>query len=349
MGTFRRNSAASMISAALAMRLFTGLTVDFPAARNAAWMCPLLGFVIFLPLLFSLRQCARIGSGSPWENMTGSLPRAIGIGLQSLFALVLAYDAAAVLRLTASSSNIIALGDDTVHLLVVPLGITIAISIILGGNALGDSARISLRLLPLLMVIVILVQLGEYRFGWLMPIFSSGFAAILRGSIYCAGCMALLSLSWMIAAPGRGKTSILRCFLLPAIGVSILLVMHSMSAPAMPQAQFTRAARIELVLSNGRMSLYPQFVLNILWYGGLLYLLAAESVSAAAFLRMIFPKLKTWLIASAVAAAVSAAAILNPNWLKQSEKATCLLLPILAALLVLPMLLRRISCRREKA
>lgn len=346
---FGRSSAASMISAALAMRLFTGLTVDFPVAHNAAWMCPLLGFGIFLPLLFSIRQCDCIGKDSPWENVSRALPVLVKRIFQWVFALVLAYDAASVLRLTASSSNIIALGDDTVHLLVVPLGITIAAAILLGGDALGDSARISLRLLPLLMVIVILVQLGEYRFGWLTPVLGSGFAEILRGSIYCAGCMALLSLGWMIAVPGRGKTSLLRCFLLPAIGVSILLIMHAMSAPAMPQTQFTRAARIELVLSNGRMSLYPQFVLNILWYGGLLYLLATECVSAAAFLHISFPGLKRWLLATGTAAVVSAAAIFNPAWLKCSSAMTCTLYPVLAVLLALPMLLQMFAFRRNNA
>lgn len=342
---YGRAAAAVMLSAALAVRLFIGMAVDHPVALNAAWMCPLIGFLIYLPLGLAIGQCDRLGNAGTWENVRRALPSFAAKILEGIFALMLAYDAASSIRLTASSSNIIALGDVSVHLLIVPLMIVTAAVVWMGGDALGDAARIALRILPLFALIVLLVQIAGYRFGWLMPLLGGGFGGIIEGSIYCAGCMALMSLIWLPAIPDRHRNGMVRYVFIPAAAISILLATQQMSYPVMPHAEFTQAARIEMVLSNGRMSLYPQFILNILWYGGLLVLLAAEAVGAAAYIHRMIPGMKTWLLAIAIAAAVSAAAIYNPSWLKKSTEFTGLLFPFIGGLFALPLIEKVFSFR----
>ena len=345
---YGRSTAATMIASALGMRLFAGLAVEHPVALNASWLCPLLGLLIYLPLAFAVRQAEKLGNGSAWDNLCNALPSPLAAALSVTFALALLYDAAANIRLTASSSNIIALGDVSVYLLIVPLGVVTCMAVWLGGDALGDSARIALRVLPLFVVIVLLVQLPKYRFGWLTPVFGSGAANILSGSIYCAGCMALMTLPWLMALPDRRQRGLLGSVVLPSLGVSALMVMQHMSAPVMPWVEFTRAARIELVLSNGRLTLYPQFVLNLLWYGGLLYLLAAEVVAASAFLKRTFPFLKMWMLALQIALAVSFAAVFNPAWIQKSGAVLNCMFMALGALIALPMLCALAGRRGEE-
>lgn len=95
---------------------------------------------------------------------------------------------------------------------------------------------------------------------------------------------------------------------------------------------FTRAARIELILSNGRMSLSPQLILDVLWFGGLLHLLSAESVGAAAYLQRMLPRLPRWLLTLLVTSAVAAGAIFNPPWLKASSAITSVQFVLIGAI-----------------
>lgn len=342
-----RSASAALMAAAVSMRMFWGLTVEETAALNAAWMCPLLGFVIALPLLFAIHQASKTGQLSPWQNLSGDLPSALQKPFAALWALLLLYDAAAVLRMTAASSNIIALGDVTVHLLIVPLGITVAILILLGPAAAGNSARIALRILPLFLLILLIVQLNSYRIAWLTPLLGAGVRGIASGGVYCAGCLALMSLIWLPAFPDRNRKGIYRYMLFSCIGVSVLLLCFQMSFPVMPEEEFTRAARMELILSNGRMSLSPQFILNVLWYGGMLYLLAANALGAAVYLRILLNRLPLWLLAVSEALAISIVGIFNPDWLQNSAQASRVYFPLIGAAFALLMLLQWIRKRGD--
>ena len=340
-----RSAAAALIPAAVSMRMFWGMTLDFPAAMNAVWICPLLGFAICLPLFFAIDQASKMGAQGPWQNLTVNLPGAIRKPLEALMALLLMYDAAFVVRLTASSSNIIALGDVTVHLLIVPLGLVIAILVLLGPNAGGNSARIVLHLLPFFLLVLLAVQISSYRINWLAPLLGNGMESILAGGFYCAGNLALMSLVWLPAPPDRNRRGIWRYMLISCIGVSLLLLCFHMSFPVMPDGNFTQAARIELILSNGRMSLSPQFILNIMWYGGQLYLLAAEVLGAAVFLRGIVAKPPLWTIAIAEALAISIAAVFNAQWLQSSWRVVLLTFPAVGTIFILVMIMEFIRKR----
>lgn len=345
--TFGRSAVSALIPAALTMRIYWGLAVDFPYALNASWMCPLIGFLIALPLLFAIEQAAKLSSGSPWENLCGSVPRSMTMLAELLYTILLVYDVSLCVRLIASSSNIIALNDVTVHLLVVPACAVIAAAVMMGGDAVGNSARIWLRVLPLFAVMLIIVQIKSYRFRWLTPILGSGAADIIRASVYCAGCTALAGLSGMLAVPDRRRFSISRSCMYSSVAAAILLLALRMSFPTMTGTSLTQAARIELILSNGRMSRSPQLILDILWYGGLLYLIAAEAVVAAAFLKRCIPKAPVWVIAAAEATTVAVAAVFNGALLKRSDRLTGILFIIIGSTFAVVLLAAYFSRRRD--
>lgn len=329
-----RSAVSALFSAALGMRMFWGLMVDFPFAMNASWLCPLLGLLIYLPLGLAIHQMAQKGSGSVWMNLNVNLPAVATHALEGAFALLLVYDTSVVVRLMASSSNLIALNDVTVHILVFPLTAVIAAVILMGGNAVGNSARIWLKILPLFAVILLIVQFKAYRPGWITPVFGGGLGSIVNGGFYCAGCLSLASLSWIVAVPDRNKKSILFYATLTSAVVALLLIMQHMSFPALINIPFTRAARIELILSNGRMSLSPQLLLDILWFGGLLQLISAEVVTAVVYLRLLLHWLhRAWIVVF-ISAVITTLAIFNPPVLQICAQQTQLLFPEIGGVFV---------------
>lgn len=337
-----RSAASALVAAALTMRLFWGLTVDFPFAMNASWICPLLGYLIFLPLGFAIHQAEKSGNKSIWGNLSTKLPLWGRKVLEILFALILVYDSIVVVRLLASSSNLIALNDITVHILIFPLAFVIIAIVLLGGDACGNSARIWLKILPLFAVILLAVQVKHFRTGWITPVFGGGINSILNGSIYCAGCLSLASLSWIIAVPDRSKKNIYVYTTVPCIVISALMLTQHMSFPAMINVPFTRAARIELILSNGRMSLSPQLLLDVLWFGGLLQLISAEVVTAAAYLHSCCKKIHRGWIAVFLSACITVMAIFNPEFLLASPQQTQLVFLEIGGLFACLLILNKI-------
>lgn len=340
-----RSAAAALVAAGLGMRLFWGLAVDFPFAMNASWICPIIGLLIFLPLGFAINQSSKIGPGGVWTNLTGHLPTFIIRPIEGLLALLLIYDAAVNVRLLASSSNLIALNDVTVHILIFPLVLVICIVALLGADAAGHSARIWLKLLPLFFIILLIVQAKAYRIGWITPILGGGVSSIISGSIYCAGCLALASLAWIIAVPDRDKKGIYFCTCVPCLVVSVLIFVQHVSFPAMINIPLTRAARIELILSNGRMSLSPQLLLDILWFGGLLQLISADVVTAAAYLFEGLGCGRKWLIAIGLSIIIGLASIFNPDWLRASAEFMQLSFLLIGGLFIILMVCTKL--RRE--
>lgn len=338
-----RSAAAAMFPAASSMHMFWGMAIDFPSALNAAWLCPLLGFLIASPLLFAVDQAGKTGAESPFSIVLGNLPACVQRVLQGLAALLMAYDLSAVMRLTASSSNIIALGDVTVHLLIVPLGIVVAVLVLLGPDASGNSTRIVMYVLPVFIAVMLAVQLKSYRPAWLFPLLGNGVQSIAAGGIYCAGVISIMALIWMVSVPERNDRSMLRYAFLSSFCVSLLLIGFHMSFPVMPDGDFTEAARIELFLSNGRLSLSPQFILNILWYSGLLLLIAAEAVTAACYFHNALPGIPLWIVSVVIAVGTSLLAIFNPEWLKNAWKIPLAAFPLIGSIFALLMILKLFS------
>ena len=344
-----RSEALPTIVAAMIMRMYWGLSLDFQYPLNAAWMCPLVGLAIYLPFAFALRQASLIGDSSPWENLAARVPAPI-MGLTAAgFAALLIYDAAAAAGLTAISSNILALDDVSPLLLLIPLALVVFCAVRTGACALGDSARLWLRMLPLFSVIILLVQLGNYKLGWITPILGGGIADILSGGIYCAGCMALTSLLWLLALPDRHKGGLLPWAALAAVVTSAVMFSQQMLIPTMTKTDFTIAARIDLILNNGRMTLSPQIVLDVLWFGNMLHLISAEAVAAAEYLRTILPKIPIAPLAAACALAVCGVSAASGAWVESDPLIVLNLFVVLGAALALLLLTALLGKRGVRA
>lgn len=344
-----RSVAAPMIAVSLAMRMFWGFSIDFHYALNALWMCPLVGLILFAPLAIAVDQSAHLGNGSPLDNLSHTPPRSLIKVFEALFALMLLWDAAATVRLTASSTNVIALGNITVPILSLPLVAAVFFVVLMGIEAEGLSARIWLKLLPALFLIVLLVQLKSYNIAWLTPILGSGVESILSGGVYCAGCMSLLTLPWLIAVPDRNSHGLFRYVALPALAASLLLATQQMLYPVLINSALTRAARIELVLANGRIMLSPQLVVNVLWFGCLLHQIATEATAASTYLMRVVPKAPLWVWAVLTAAIVLVLPVWNPAPLKVYLQCVGLMFIVIGGILSLLLLIPLIGKENRSA
>ena len=334
-----RSAALPLIGTAMTMRMYWGLSLDFPYPLNASWLCPILGLIIYLPFAFALRQAAELGNSSPWENLSRRAPAPLMNVAAAGFALLLIYDAAATVQLLALSSNVLALNDVSPILLILPLALVILCVVKLGADAMGNSARLWLHVLPVFLIVILIVQSKSYRIGWITPILGGGAPSILSGGVYCAGCMALLSLPWLIALPDRREGKLLPCAALSAAAAALLVMSQQMLIPAMMGTSLNTAARIDLILNNGRMTLSPQIIIDILWFGNMLYLISAESVIAAEYLRMPLPQIPIWPLAALVALSVGASAALNGAWLRANPAVMCNLFAVIGAALALILLI----------
>ena len=334
-----RSAAIPMITTAMIMRMYWGLSLDFPYPLNATWLCPIVGLVIYLPFAFALRQAATLGNSSPWETLSrrthGPIMNVIALG----FALVLIYDAASTVQLMALSSNVLALNDVSPSLLILPLALVILCAVALGADALGNSARLWLRALPVFLIIILLVQFRNYEFGWVTPILGGGTTSIVSGGVYCAGCMALISLPWLLAVPDRYAGRLLPWTTLAAAATALLMLSQQLLIPAMIGVELNVAARIDLILNNGRMTLSPQIILDVLWFGNMLYLISVEAVSAAEFARTVQPKFPILPLAAVIALLVGFTAAQNGAWLHANPVVICNLYASIGAALALMLLI----------
>ena len=285
-----RGAAASMMYIACTARVFWGVAVDYTDAMNASWIAALAALVLILPLSFAVRQAAELSSASPWENMARGVPKIIANVFSALFIAVLIFDCAVNMRLLASTANIMALSDIPIAALMLPIALLIAYSVKCGASGVGYSARIYLLCMPLLLIVVFIVEFKAYRIGWLFPILGGGARAIANTAQVCAGWGALICLTSMVSLPDRKRHVLMRAILLAMITAAILLLALRMLYPSLTGAQITRATRADMIFSNGRVALSLQMILTILWYGSILYLLSAEAVTAACYVKIALPK-----------------------------------------------------------
>jgi len=304
-----RSAVAPLIMVSAAVRLFMGMVFTPVKASNAVWMCPLAGLAICLPMLWCTQRAAALGNGSAWENLTHRIGRPATGAAALLLALYLSYDSAVVMRMLANTAGIVALGEMPDIFLTLPLVLLLACVLLLDSDSLGNSARIWLLALPLLLTIMLAAQLKSFEPAWLMPVFGGGAGAITDGAVHCAGWIAGIALLGWVSVPDRGKGRLVRIILMAAGAAAALLALLSMLCPTLVDTQFTRVERLHLVLSNGRVPLSLQLVLILLWYAGLLYLMCAETLASACYLRQAVPKLPGRVLAIVLALLVGMLAL----------------------------------------
>ena len=293
-----RGPAAAMLLLSVTMRLFWGVAADHPSIANAAWICPLAGLVIYLPFYLAVNRAEKLGGDSAWGNLANIAPKPVMHAAELIFSLLLLFDCASSMRLMANTANLLALGDVSIILLLIPLAALLAADVLIGAEAVGSSARLWLRVVPLLFVVMFIVQAQVYNPSWLTPLLGSGVQSILGGGFYSAGCLALLTLPWMIALPDRNKKPAILYIGLAALAAAILLAAQAMLCPPFDGMELSRTGRVKLILSNGRAALSLQMLLVVLWYGGLMHLIGTEAVTAACYLRRIIPRAPQWSFAA---------------------------------------------------
>lgn len=302
-----RSAALPLMFIAIVTRLFCEMALIDPAAHNAAWICPLAALILYLPFAFALKRAAALGNDSAWGNLVRGLPRLLAVLIPILFALLLLMDASAMLRIAADTASF-NIGDKAAITLELPLMLLLGLMVLLGPDAAGHNARISLFILGALLLILALSQLSIYRFGWIFPILGSGLADVLTGALRCAGHMALLSLLWLFAIPDRARSTPLLWGSAAGLLAALLLLGLHMLSPSFVGTQLLLPARLEILLNNGRVPISLQLVYLVLWYGGLLHLISTEAVAAACIVRRLIPGMRLWLVALIEALAVFLAA-----------------------------------------
>ena len=302
-----RSAALPLMFIAIIARLLCEMALIDPEAHNAAWICPLAALILYLPFAFALKRAAAFGSDSAWGNLERCLPRLLAALIPLIFAILLLLDASAMLRIAADTASF-SIGDKAAITLEIPLMLLLGLMVLLGPDAAGHNARISLYFLGALLLLLALSQLNIYCSGWIFPILGSGMPSILTGALRCAGHMALLSLLWLFAVPDRARSTPLLWGSAAAILGSVLLLGQQMLSPSFVGTQLLLPARLEILLNNGRVPISLQMVYLVLWYGGLLHLISMEAVAAACVARRLLPGIRLWLVALIEAVAVFLAA-----------------------------------------
>lgn len=211
---------------------------------------------------------------------------------------LLAFDASNNAHLLSNTANVMALGEVPMWLVVLPVTLLAFVCAIFGMEACGRSAQIWIRIMLPLLAIMVIVQFRNYRTEWLTPLLGGGTSAIFDGSVRSAGYILLLSLPWLICTEDRCHKNIGFFAMLGAFAAAGMLAILSMLSPALIHTTLSRSARIELVLSNGRVHLMLQLLMVVIWLVNLLHLLNAECSSAVAFLKTAFPNIPNWTFAA---------------------------------------------------
>lgn len=298
-----RSGALPLMFIAIATRLFCEMALLYPAAHNAAWICPIAGLLLYLPFAYALQRAAALGNDSAWGNLEPRLPRLLSALVLIALVLLLLLDASSMMDIIAGTASF-SIGDKAVITLELPLAVLLALMVLLGPEASGNNARIGLYILGALLVILALAQIPVYRPGWIVPILGGGVPSILTGALRCAGTMALLSLPWLFAVPDRARFGPVLWGSVAALLAAALLLGLQMLSPTFVGTELLRPARMEIILNNGRVAISLQLLYLLLWYGGFLHLLSAQAVTAACIIRHLLPGVKLWIVALVEAIAV---------------------------------------------
>lgn len=294
-----KSAAAPLITLAISMRLVWLLSIEYTQASNAAWLCPLIGFIMYLPVVFAIKLISK-------ENSSGNerifiKHKAADVFLSAIIASALIIDASSCIRLLSNTANIMALGEVPLWLLALPIGLLIFFCCKIGMEAGGFSARIWIRIAIPLIAIMIFVQFGEYRPSWLMPVFGGGFSALMDGAWRCAGVISLLSLPWIFCVEDKNHSAPVRFAIWGTLSASAVLALLAMLAPPLIHTAQSSTARIEILLSNGRVHLMLQLITVVLWFGGLLHLLNMLCSSADTLLSTVAPEAPRCLLPALIA------------------------------------------------
>ena len=276
---------------AAAVHAFCSLALQAPAPGGAAWLSALAGTLLALPvLILGLRLWKSPGPGK--------------LLCAALAALSLARAAGTTGWICASGAF---LALDAVHpmLLAAPACLAMLWCVSRGGDALGGSATVAMKLSPALLIPILLLQLPCLRAAWLFPILGDGSRAVL---IHAPKTAAALLGAYLPALALSGREEPSRCgawlggMLAAGLIASAALLLQRMMAPALTGSAAALAQnRLDALLTNGRAPLSLQLPMLSLWFSGLICALAFDGFCAAALLQRLAPRLDGMLCGAAAA------------------------------------------------
>ena len=275
----------SMIRLAIIARTVCGILVDMPELLNAGWLSILIGALLALPLMFAISRLRAVR-----QNQPVVLPQP----LYAAFFVIAAWDAAAVASMIADSAGYLALNSTASIYLMIPQFILCLGCLLLNGDALGASAVIWNRFLPVLLLIVILLQADSLQPQWITPLLGAGIPSVLKGALRAAGWFSLPAALFLTSEPGiEGPSKPARpCETLAicALFSALISVFFSMTTPAIPdQALFSRTFRFDALLASGRSSRALQLPTIALWYPSLFYALLFDVFTGALMIQKLLP------------------------------------------------------------
>lgn len=306
-------AASSLGMLAIAIRILFGVTIEMPNLYNSGWISVLLGGAMAMPLAFAAGQIRARASLSPFALLTESSPAVTRV-FAALLAAIAVWDAAISSDAISCSASYVALGSVSMLYLLLPQLLLCYWCLKCNGDAIGFSAGIWNRVLPWLLLIIVVIEIKQFRFQWITPALGPGIPSLIEGAVRVAGWLSLLTGTFLIAEKD-GEKSLLnpvrltgRCCLIAAL----LVLLHGLMTPPLVYTEKqSRFFLLDTLLSNGRSTLSLQLPLMILWFIGLFLLLLFDVFFAAAMLQTALPKLKKRPCVLLVLAAITALSIFN--------------------------------------
>lgn len=288
------DAARSLVKLAVTARVVYGVLIDMPQLFNAGWLCVLVGGALALPIWFAVSQIRKHDI-----NRTSISFRAVC----AVFFLLCVYDAGILATSVSESASYMALNSTASIYLTLPLLLLCLFCLRFNGNALGSSAGVWNRILPCILVIIILLQLGDYKPEWLTPVLGPGVKELFKSAVKVAGWFTLpVPLLLLTDSDERNpkKASLAYSLCLSAATAALICIAFSMMVPAIPEEKlFVRSFRLETLLSNGRSGLAMQFPAIAIWYLGLFYALLTDVFAGSILLQHAFPGMNRFVCMTA--------------------------------------------------
>ncbi len=300
-----RREFVPMYALLAAIYLFERVFMLQPLLVSSAW-APLMGaLALTLPVLLLIRPMlgARDAPEAAFERALGRW------GARAWYACALALVLMEIKLITlVFAATVMTYTADMVHdrsVVIVTL-IVAGLGAYMGELALANCARMTLRLLVLVLGALALGTLKSARLEHFFPLLGPGPEVLASGVLPLAG--ALLTPALLLLRGNTQDPSFRRALPLgAALGVAtaiMSLAIYTLAQPTLPAMPVTISFRTAMLLNNGG-SIQLQLPLIVLWNASQLMLLASLISICGLLLRLIAPRVGRWGAPIATAAALA--------------------------------------------
>ena len=260
-------------------RIFYMTVIDTPEVENSGWLAALIGAAFSFPAILGAYFLMKKHNGTLSESIT----QAVGEKVYRIFCMILSlalmYETSALISILTSSGAYATLYNMHKLLLLIPTAVAVIFACSKGGNGLGGSSEVWIRINLLLYAVVLLLEYDTADMSYIFPIFGPGTKVLLNTGRKIMTYYLLIPVSFMVetgyAVIGRNEhkktapESILKVYCL-CIGISfLLLLIHSFMYPSLSPVFKSRSDGMDLMLSNGRSNRTVQLPILIIWFSSL--------------------------------------------------------------------------------